>query len=126
MSSLIAVAVLLLGGCSQAPNKAADKGGKTESPKGEKAGKTESPKEGKSAPAESGHSFKGRDWCGEHGVPESACSMCGAATEFKKKGDWCDKHDRAMSQCFVCKPELKAKFAAEYKAKYGEDPPSTE
>jgi hypothetical protein len=115
VSSLIAVAVLLVGGCGQAPNKAADKGGKTESPK-----------EGKTPQPESGHNFKGRDWCGEHGVPESVCSMCGASAEFKKKGDWCDKHDRGLSQCFVCKPELKAKFAAEYKAKYGEAPPPTE
>lgn len=115
VSSLIVVAFLLVGGCGQASNKAAEKGGKTESPK-----------EGKTAQAESEHNFKGRDWCGEHGVPESVCSMCGAAAEFKKKGDWCKEHDRGESQCFICKPELKAKFAAEYKAKYGEDPPPIE
>lgn len=115
VSSLIAVFVLLIGGCGQAPNKATDKGGKTESPK-----------EGKTAQTESGHNFKDRDWCKEHGLPESVCSMCGAAAEFKKKGDWCKEHDRGESQCFICKPELKAKFAAEYKAKYGEAPPPTE
>lgn len=71
------------------------------------------------------HNYKGRDWCVEHGVPESKCSLCDEkyAAECKKKGDWCDKHDRAKSHCFICKPELQKEFAANYKAKYGEDPP---
>lgn len=64
-------------------------------------------------------------WCGEHGVPEEECSMCSAkvAKEFKAKGDWCDKHDRAKSQCFLCDPSLKDKFAAQYRAKEGKEPP---
>ncbi len=67
-------------------------------------------------------------WCDEHGVPEEVCGQCNAkvAAEFKKKGDWCDKHDRPDSQCFICHPELKEKFAAQYRAKYGKEPPPTE
>jgi hypothetical protein len=64
-------------------------------------------------------------WCEEHGVPEGICGQCDAkvAAELKKKGDWCNKHDRPDSQCFVCHPELEAKFAALYEAKYGKKPP---
>lgn len=67
-------------------------------------------------------------WCGEHGVPEEMCSMCSAkvAADFQKKGDWCAEHDRAKSQCFICDPTLKETFAAQYRAKYGEEPPATE
>lgn len=67
-------------------------------------------------------------WCAEHGIPEAECSMCSAkvAKEFKAKGDWCAKHDRAKSQCFVCDPGLKEKFAAQYRAKYGKEPPPIE
>jgi len=64
-------------------------------------------------------------WCDEHGVPEEICGQCDAkvAAELKKKGDWCNKHDRPNSQCFACHPELEAKFAALYEAKYGKKPP---
>jgi hypothetical protein len=67
-------------------------------------------------------------WCAEHGVPEEVCGLCSAkvAKEMKAKGDWCSKHDRPDSQCFVCHPELKEKFAAQYRAKYGKEPPPTE
>lgn len=90
--------------------------------------KTVTPKGANKETTSAVHNYKGRDWCAEHGIPESKCSMCDAkvAAEFKKAGDWCDKHDRAKSQCFVCDPSLKDKFAAEYKAKYGEDPPPIE
>lgn len=67
-------------------------------------------------------------WCDEHGVPEAECSMCSpkVARDFKAKGDWCEKHDRAKSQCFLCDPSLKEKYAAQYRAKYGKEPPPTE
>lgn len=67
-------------------------------------------------------------WCDEHGVPEEICSQCNSkvAAELQKKGDWCKEHDRADSQCFVCHPELEAKFAAQYEAKYGKKPPKPE
>lgn len=69
-------------------------------------------------------------WCAEHGIPEEECSMCLPAKtvqkEFKEKGDWCQEHDRAKSQCFKCDPSLKEKFAAKYRAKFGEEPPPIE
>lgn len=67
-------------------------------------------------------------WCNEHGIPEEECSMCSpkVAKAFRDKGDWCDKHDRAKSQCFICDPSLKEKYAAKYRAKYGEEPPAIE
>ncbi|MEX2118888.1 MAG: RND transporter [Pirellulales bacterium] len=76
-------------------------------------------------PDEGLHNYAGRDWCGEHGIPESVCAQCdfSLVADFKEQGDWCTSHDRPQSQCFVCKPELKDQFAATYRAKYGEDPP---
>jgi hypothetical protein len=67
-------------------------------------------------------------WCDEHGVPEEICGQCNAkyAADCKKKGDWCEEHDRPDSQCFIHHPELKEKFAALYRAKYGKEPPPTE
>lgn len=64
-------------------------------------------------------------WCVEHGIPEDVCSMCNSkvAAEFQRKGDWCDEHDRAKSQCFHCDPALEQRFAAQYEAKYGKQPP---
>ncbi|HKI37568.1 MAG TPA: hypothetical protein VKA46_37275 [Gemmataceae bacterium] len=74
------------------------------------------------------HNYKGRDWCPEHGMPESICAQCNAklAKAYKDKGDWCPEHDVPKSQCFKCDPKLKEKFAQEYKDKYGENPPPTE
>uniref|UniRef100_A0A7C2P5C9 RND transporter n=1 Tax=Schlesneria paludicola TaxID=360056 RepID=A0A7C2P5C9_9PLAN len=71
-----------------------------------------------------GHDHSGW-WCNEHGVPEEVCALCNSkvAAEFQKKGDWCKEHDRPDSQCFKCHPELEAKFAAQYEAKYGQQPP---
>jgi hypothetical protein len=67
-------------------------------------------------------------WCDEHGVPEAVCGQCNSklAAEFKKKGDWCKEHDRPDSQCFIHHPELKEKFTAQFRAKYGKEPPPTE
>ena len=66
-----------------------------------------------------------RDWCVEHGVPESECGRCDSnlAAEFQHKGDWCEEHNRPESQCFICRPDAEAKFAAQYEAKFGEKPP---
>lgn len=76
---------------------------------------------------EHGH-VHGEWWCSEHGVPEEICALCDTKliAEFKDKGDWCEDHNRPASQCFICSPELFDKFAARYKAKYGEDPPKPE
>src|SRR5262249_28347098 len=64
-------------------------------------------------------------WCDEHGVPEEECSMCSAkaAKAFKAKGDWCKEHERAKSQCFICDPSLREKYAVQYRAKFGKEPP---
>lgn len=69
-----------------------------------------------------------RDWCLEHGVPESKCGRCDSklAAAFQKDGDWCEEHGRPESQCFLCTPEAQAKFAAQYEAKFGEPPPPPE
>ena len=69
--------------------------------------------------------FVQRDWCVEHGVPESLCSRCDTslAAKFQQKGDWCKEHNRPESQCFICRPDAEAKFAAVYEAKFGEKPP---
>ncbi|GHT10619.1 hypothetical protein FACS1894170_03010 [Planctomycetales bacterium] len=69
------------------------------------------------------HSVNG--WCIEHEIPEDICSLCNkkVAEQCKTDGDWCKEHDRAESQCFVCNPQAKEKFAAQYKAQHGSDPP---
>jgi len=48
------------------------------------------------------------DWCGEHGVPESACTRCDPALipAFKATNDWCAEHGLPESQCKACSPEL--------------------
>jgi hypothetical protein len=67
-------------------------------------------------------------WCTEHGVPEADCALCNdkVAAEYKKRGDWCKEHDRPESQCFLCDPSRMEKFAAQYRAKYGQEPPPVE
>jgi len=68
------------------------------------------------------------DWCKEHGVPESVCAQCNKSLVdgFKAKGDWCKEHNRPESQCFECHPELRQKFVAAYKEKYGKEPPTAD
>lgn len=69
-------------------------------------------------------------WCDEHGIPEADCSLCLPNAEvkkrFKDKGDWCKEHERALSQCFICKPERREFYAAQYRDKYGKEPPPIE
>lgn len=63
-------------------------------------------------------------WCREHGIPEEECLMCNySEEELKKKGDWCEIHEYAKSQCFGCNPKLKERYAAQYRAKFGKEPP---
>jgi hypothetical protein len=104
--SLLAVSVVVLGGCSK------------EAPKADQGG---TPKQAAEKKVDDHSGW----WCEEHGIPEAECSMCSAkvAKECKAKGDWCEKHDRAKSQCFLCYPSLKEKYAAKYRAKYGKEPP---
>lgn len=66
-------------------------------------------------------------WCDEHALPEEVCDLCSKkyrAAE-KAKGNWCE-HERVKSSCFKCNPGLRAKYAAEYKAKFGKEPPAIE
>ncbi|HRE89813.1 MAG TPA: hypothetical protein PK095_11815 [Myxococcota bacterium] len=48
------------------------------------------------------------DWCGGHGVPESACTRCNPKLipAFKATGDWCAEHGLPESQCKACNPGL--------------------
>lgn len=49
------------------------------------------------------------DWCGEHAVPESQCTLCNPSLSaaFKATGDWCGEHGLPESQCRKCNPELR-------------------
>lgn len=120
-AGMLAAITLIAGGCNQQQDKG------TQVAEGNKAnasddGKQDNGKDDKGG--EDGHNLHGY-WCAGHGVPEEMCSLCSAdkAAEFKAKGDWCEVHDRAKSQCFKCDPKLYDRFAAMYKAKFGEDPP---
>ena len=66
-------------------------------------------------------------WCDEHGLPEEVCDLCSKKYREaeKAKGNWCE-HNRVKSSCFKCNPGLREKYAAEYKAKFGKEPPATE
>jgi hypothetical protein len=88
-------------------------------------GGAKGPEAGKQATPATDSSAMAVNWCVEHGVPKDICAQCNAklAADFKKKGDWCKEHNRPESQCFLCNPNRKAKFAAEYEAKYGKKPP---
>lgn len=48
------------------------------------------------------------DWCVEHRVPESACTLCNPALipSFKVKRDWCDEHQLPESIDRKCHPGL--------------------
>lgn len=109
----VIAAVLFSAGCG-------DKGGAGGSPKD----KEKSVAQGEKA-AEKGDGKDHGWWCAEHGIPEDDCALCNSkvAAEYKKKGDWCKEHDRPESQCFLCDPKRAEKFAAQYRAKYGKEPP---
>jgi hypothetical protein len=110
--SLVPTMALALGGCGQGEQK----GDKPQAQKKQAGGKKET--------ADDSATW----WCREHGIPEHDCAQCDAkvASEYKKKGDWCKEHDRPESQCFICHPELKEKFAALYRTRYGKEPPPME
>jgi hypothetical protein len=112
-AALAFVVVLAAVGCNQSEKKSGPDGMAAKTRAEDKNG------------AESKHSGW---WCDEHGIPEAMCGQCDAklAADFKKKGDWCKEHDRPSSQCFICRPELKERFAAMYRAKYGKEPPPME
>ena len=109
MSETLLAGLFLLAGCD---------------PKNAQTGTPDKKKEVDKEKEGDGHDW----WCDEHGVKEADCSMCSAkvAMAFQAKGDWCKEHSRAKSQCFICDPKLKAKFAADYVAKFGKQPPEPE
>lgn len=126
---LTSVALFATGcGSSDAP---APQGGKQGAPRGahvHKEGEPHYDGDGHDQMAEGKETAHSGWWCPEHGVPEAVCSICNSqvAAVFQKKGDWCADHDRAKSQCFICEPSLKEKFAAQYRAKEGKEPPPIE
>lgn len=117
MLPLFALAMLFAVGCGQATN--------TAQPQAEAAKTDDHDHDTHMASSEEAGAGHDGWWCNEHGIPEDVCSMCSSkvAAEFQKKGDWCEEHDRAESQCFICHPDLETKFAAQYEAKYGKQPP---
>lgn len=66
-------------------------------------------------------------WCDEHALPEEVCDLCSKKYREaeKAKGNWCE-HNRVKSSCFKCNLGLREKYAAEYKAKFGKEPPAAE
>ena len=48
------------------------------------------------------------DWCAEHRVPESQCTLCNPelVAEFKAKNDWCGEHGLPESHCRLCNPDI--------------------
>ena len=48
------------------------------------------------------------DWCQEHAVPESQCTLCNPSLSaaFKATGDWCEEHGLPESHCKKCNPNL--------------------
>ncbi|MBW2253781.1 MAG: efflux RND transporter periplasmic adaptor subunit [Deltaproteobacteria bacterium] len=46
------------------------------------------------------------DWCAEHALPESMCTVCnpGLIDGFKASGDWCAEHGFPESVCPICNP----------------------
>lgn len=47
------------------------------------------------------------DWCVEHGLPESACTVCDPSLveEYQAAGDWCAGHGFPESVCPTCNPQ---------------------
>jgi cobalt-zinc-cadmium efflux system membrane fusion protein len=48
------------------------------------------------------------DWCVEHSVPESECTLCypSLINKYKTSGDWCGGHDLPESHCRLCNPGI--------------------
>jgi hypothetical protein len=105
---LFALTALFVGGCGQAGDK--DKPAAEVKDKDKGKGKEDD---------------SATWWCPEHGVPEHVCALCDKklVEKFKKDGDWCEEHARPESQCFLCNAKRAEKFAAEYRARYGKEPP---
>lgn len=112
--TLFAALALLAGGCGQSGSSSGEA-------KGGSKGKEVAKADGEDNGDHSGW------WCDEHGLPEHVCDLCSKKFREaeKAKGNWCE-HNRVKSSCFKCNPGLREKYAAEYKSKYGKEPPPTE
>lgn len=123
MTTAAALALMLSIGCEQGVNAPAEATSQVEG-HDEHEGHEDGDEKHVELAGGAGHDHSGW-WCNEHGVPEDVCALCNSkvAADFQKKGDWCEEHDRPDSQCFIHHPELKEKFAAQYVAKYGKQPP---
>lgn len=116
--ALFAALAILAGGCGQA----APTGGDAKAPgKDKSVAKNDGDKQAADKAEHSGW------WCDEHGLPEGVCDLCSKKYREaeKAKENWCE-HNRVKSSCFKCNPGLKEKYVAEYKAKFGKEPPPTE
>ena len=116
--ALFAALAVIAAGCGQtAPTGGETKGTGKDKPVAKSAGD-------KPADEKADHSGW---WCDEHGLPESVCDLCSKKYREaeKAKGNWCE-HARVKSSCFKCNPGLREKYAAEYKAKFGTEPPAAE
>jgi hypothetical protein len=119
--ALFAALAVLAGGCGQKDPKGGDA---KDTGKDRAVAKNDGDKKTAGKPEEGDHSGW---WCDEHGLPEEVCDLCSKKyrTAEKAKGNWCE-HDRVKTSCFKCNPGLKEKYAAEYKAKFGKEPPAIE
>ncbi|MBD3232639.1 MAG: efflux RND transporter periplasmic adaptor subunit [candidate division Zixibacteria bacterium] len=54
------------------------------------------------------HDDEAIDWCAEHSVPESECTLCHPelVAHFKETGDWCAGHGIPESHCRLCNPGI--------------------
>jgi len=54
------------------------------------------------------------DWCAEHALPESACTVCNPELEarYRAAGDWCAGHGFPESVCPKCNPQPAPRGAA--------------
>lgn len=123
--ALFAALALVVAGCGQKD----DKGGVAKNEHVDKpAVKGDGDKDGsKKDPGKAEDKGDSGWWCDEHGLPEDVCDLCHKKyrESEKAKGNWCE-HDRVKTSCFKCNPGLKEKYAAEYKAKFGKEPPPAE
>lgn len=58
--------------------------------------------------AAAAHGGEAIDWCAEHSVPESECTVCHPelVAHFKETGDWCAGHGIPESHCRLCNPGI--------------------
>ena len=119
--ALFAALAFLAGGCGQTASTGGEtKGTGTDQPVA-KGGDKKEP--GKVEPTDDHSGW----WCNEHALPEEVCDLCHKKYREaeKAKGNWCE-HSRVKTSCFKCNPGLKEKYAAEYKAKFGSEPPAAD